>query len=84
MPSVRPAAITLDVMMPDVDGWSVLAALKAEPDLAHIPVIMLTIVEDKNLGLALGADDYLTKPIGPAATAGDPAPAYAGGGAGRC
>jgi len=62
---VRPAAITLDVMMPDVDGWSVLAALKAEPDLAHIPVIMLTIVEDKNLGTALGADDYLVKPLEP-------------------
>jgi PAS domain S-box-containing protein len=62
---VRPAAITLDVMMPDVDGWSVLAALKAEPDLAHIPVIMLTIVEDKNLGHALGADDYLVKPLEP-------------------
>jgi PAS domain S-box-containing protein len=62
---VRPVAITLDVMMPDMDGWSVLAALKAEPDLAHIPVIMLTIVEDKNLGHALGADDYLVKPLQP-------------------
>jgi CheY-like chemotaxis protein len=62
---VRPAAVTLDVMMPDVDGWEVLAALKREPDLAGIPVIMLTIVEDRNLGHALGADDYLVKPLEP-------------------
>jgi signal transduction histidine kinase/DNA-binding response OmpR family regulator len=62
---VKPAAITLDVMMPDVDGWSVLAALKREPDLAHVPVIMLTLVEDKNLGHALGAADYLVKPLEP-------------------
>jgi signal transduction histidine kinase/DNA-binding response OmpR family regulator len=60
---VRPQAITLDVMMPGMDGWAVLAALKADPTLSDIPVIMLTIVEDRNLGHALGADDYLTKPI---------------------
>jgi CheY-like chemotaxis protein len=60
---LRPAAITLDVMMPGMDGWAVLTALKADPDLAHIPVIMLTMVDDKNLGYALGAADYLTKPI---------------------
>ena len=60
---VRPLAITLDVMMPRVDGWAVLAALKADPDTAAIPVIMLTMVEDKSLGYALGASDYMTKPI---------------------
>jgi PAS domain S-box-containing protein len=60
---LRPAAITLDVMMSGMDGWAVLAALKADPDLADIPVIILTIVDDKNLGYALGASDYLTKPI---------------------
>ena len=49
---VHPAAVTLDVMMPDVDGWAVLAALKGESDLAPIPVIMLTIVEDRKLGRA--------------------------------
>jgi CheY-like chemotaxis protein len=49
--------------MPGMDGWTVLSALKADPDLADIPVIMLTIVDDKNLGFALGASDYLTKPI---------------------
>jgi GAF domain-containing protein/CheY-like chemotaxis protein len=60
---IRPDAITLDVMMPGMDGWAVLSALKADPDLADIPVIMLTIVDDRNLGYALGASDYLTKPI---------------------
>jgi CheY-like chemotaxis protein len=60
---VRPDAITLDVMMPGMDGWAVLAALKADPDLADIPVTMLTIVEDRSMGYALGAADYLTKPI---------------------
>jgi len=60
---VRPDAITLDVMMPSVDGWAVLAELKADPTLAKIPVIMLTMVDDKSLGYALGAADYLTKPI---------------------
>src|SRR3712207_5183338 len=50
-------------MMPGMDGWAVLAALKADPDLADIPVTMLTIIEDRNLGYALGAADYLTKPV---------------------
>ncbi|MDH3600224.1 MAG: response regulator [Candidatus Tectomicrobia bacterium] len=61
--TLQPAAITLDVMMPEMDGWSVLTALKAEPEVADIPVIMLTIVDDRNRGYALGASDYLTKPI---------------------
>jgi CheY-like chemotaxis protein len=60
---IRPDAITLDVMMPSVDGWAVLAELKADPALAKVPVIMLTMVDDKSLGYALGAADYLTKPI---------------------
>jgi CheY-like chemotaxis protein len=46
-----------------MDGWSVLAALKADPALADIPVVMLTMLDDRNLGYALGAADYLTKPI---------------------
>ena len=58
-----PAAITLDVMMPAIDGWSVLRSLKADPRTADIPVIMLTMVSDKSLGFALGASEYLTKPI---------------------
>ncbi len=60
---LRPHAITLDVMMPKMDGWSVLSALKADSELADIPVIMFTVVDDKNLGYSLGASDYLTKPI---------------------
>ena len=60
---LRPDAITLDVMMPGVDGWAVLAALKSDPDLADIPVIMLTIVDDQNMGYSLGATEYMTKPI---------------------
>ncbi|MEO7102627.1 MAG: response regulator [Gemmatimonadaceae bacterium] len=59
----KPDAITLDVMMPGMDGWAVLAALKADPDLRDIPVIMLTIVDDKRMGFSLGAAEYLTKPI---------------------
>ncbi len=60
---LRPDAITLDVMMPGMDGWAVLSSLKADPAVADIPVIMLTIVDDRNLGYALGAAEYLTKPI---------------------
>ncbi len=60
---LHPDAITLDVMMPSMDGWAVLSGLKADPELANIPVIMLTIVDNKNMGYALGASDYLTKPI---------------------
>jgi signal transduction histidine kinase/CheY-like chemotaxis protein len=61
--ALRPAVITLDVLMPSMDGWAVLTTLKADPDLVDIPVLMLTIVDDKNLGYALGASAYLTKPI---------------------
>ncbi len=60
---LKPAAITLDVMMPDMDGWSVLRALKADPVLQDIPVVMLTMVDDKSKGYTLGATDYLTKPV---------------------
>ena len=59
----RPAAITLDVLMPEMDGWAVLTALKSDPALADIPVVMMTMLDDRNLGLALGAAEYLTKPI---------------------
>ncbi|MEA2465725.1 MAG: hypothetical protein QOJ98_3472 [Acidobacteriota bacterium] len=60
---LRPAAITLDVMMPDMDGWTVLAALKADIALRDIPVIMLTMVDDPVRGFTLGASDYATKPV---------------------
>lgn len=61
--TLQPEAITLDVMMPGIDGWSVLTALKANPQTADIPVIMMTMVDDQNLGYALGAAEYLLKPI---------------------
>lgn len=61
--NIRPEAITLDVMMPGMDGWSVLTALKANPETADIPVVMMTMVDDQNLGYALGASEYLLKPI---------------------
>jgi adenylate cyclase len=60
---LRPALITLDVLMPGLDGWSVLQSLKSAPDLAAIPVVMLTILDEKNRGYALGAADYMVKPI---------------------
>jgi PAS domain S-box-containing protein len=58
-----PQVITLDVMMPGMDGWMVLSALKNDPELAKIPVIMLSLIEDKSIGYSLGAAEYLTKPI---------------------
>ena len=60
---MKPALITLDVMMPGRDGWSVLQDLKADPELANIPVVMLTLADEKNRGYALGAADYMLKPI---------------------
>ncbi|RDV04959.1 response regulator [Undibacter mobilis] len=58
-----PDIVTLDVQMPKIDGWSVLGIMKSEPALEHIPVIMLTIVDDRNLGFSLGASEFMTKPI---------------------
>jgi hypothetical protein len=60
---IQPVAIVLDVLMPGMDGWAVLSHLKADSQLADIPVILSTIVEDQDLGYTLGAVDYLTKPI---------------------
>ena len=62
---VRPAVITLDVVMPGVDGWRTLAALKSDPDLSDIPVVMVTMTEDRRTAYALGACDYLVKPVDP-------------------
>lgn len=60
---LRPDVITLDVMMPEKDGWWVLTQLKRDPNLCDIPVIMLTMVEDSELGYALGASDFINKPV---------------------
>ena len=60
---LRPDLIILDALMPKVDGWSVLATLKADETLADIPVIMQSISDDRNLGFMLGASEYLVKPV---------------------
>jgi adenylate cyclase len=60
---LHPTAVTLDVIMPDLDGWTVLAAIKGDPTLADIPVILMTIVDEKNRGYSLGAAEYLVKPV---------------------
>lgn len=60
---ILPDVITLDVMMPGMDGWMVLSSLKATPVLADIPVIMITMLSDKNMGYALGVSDYMVKPV---------------------
>ena len=60
---VKPYAITLDIMMPHKDGWEVLNELKADPTTRHIPIIVLSIVDNRELGFSLGAFDYLVKPF---------------------
>ena len=60
---LRPRAILLDVTMPGMDGWSVLSALKADPDLAPIPVVMVTFTSERALATSLGASDYVVKPV---------------------
>jgi CheY-like chemotaxis protein len=60
---LRPAAITLDILMPHMDGWGVLIRLKNDPITLDIPVVLVTIMDDKNLGYSLGAAEYMTKPV---------------------
>ena len=60
---LRPSIIVLDVMMPTMDGWSVLTRLKGDPELSDIPVVMLTMVNNREMGFSLGVDDYMLKPI---------------------
>jgi PAS domain S-box-containing protein len=59
----RPDVITLDVQMPGMDGWEVLKTLKADPQLRQIAVIMMTNIDEKTTGYALGAAEYMTKPV---------------------
>ena len=61
--TLRPDVITLDALMPHMDGWAVLSAMKEDAGLAEIPVIMVTIVDNQGIGFSLGAADYLVKPI---------------------
>ena len=60
---LRPAAVTLDVIMPGIDGWTLLQHMKRDPVVAEIPVIMMSIIDDRAYALSMGADDYLTKPV---------------------
>jgi signal transduction histidine kinase/CheY-like chemotaxis protein len=60
---LRPDVITLDVQMPEMDGWTVLSRLKSSKELGAIPVVLVTILDESNLGYTLGAADYINKPI---------------------
>ncbi|HUP62798.1 MAG TPA: ATP-binding protein [Thermoanaerobaculia bacterium] len=61
--TVRPVAITLDIVLPDIDGWEVLKMLKGDPATRDIPVVIISRADNRELGFALGADDYLIKPL---------------------
>ncbi|MBH5318803.1 response regulator [Paenibacillus sp. GSMTC-2017] len=60
---LKPSIIALDVLMPGMDGWNVLATLKNDSELAHIPVVMISMMDEQHLAFALGASEFLTKPI---------------------
>jgi CheY-like chemotaxis protein len=60
---LRPRAILLDLILPGRSGWDVLTRLKSDPELASIPVVVLSTVDDRSRGIALGADEYLVKPV---------------------
>jgi signal transduction histidine kinase/DNA-binding response OmpR family regulator/ligand-binding sensor domain-containing protein len=61
--SIRPVAVTLDIVLPGAQGWDVLRALKADPVTASLPVIIVSMIDNRELGLAFGADDYFVKPV---------------------
>jgi CheY-like chemotaxis protein len=80
---LHPVAITLDLVMPGMDGWAVLSTLKADPELSAIPVILFTgMADERNKAFRLGASDFMTKPIDPARLA-TILKRYSGGGAGQ-
>ena len=60
---LKPVVIALDIMMPGMDGWAVLQAIRADPELRETAVVVVSMLDEKPLGMALGADDYLTKPL---------------------
>ena len=59
----KPRVVLLDVTMPKLDGWSVLRGLRADPELAATPIIIMTILDEYNLAFTLGATDYIQKPV---------------------
>jgi signal transduction histidine kinase/CheY-like chemotaxis protein len=59
----RPIAVTLDLVLPGLDGWEVLKRLKNDPDTRDIPVVIISVIDNRELGIALGADDYFVKPV---------------------
>ena len=59
----RPVAVTLDLVLPGLDGWEVLKRLKGDPATRDIPVVIISMIENRELGVALGADDYFVKPV---------------------
>ena len=60
-----PSAIILDILMPGIDGWAVLAALKTDSEMTEIPIIMASMLDEKERGLRMGADEFVSKPFGP-------------------
>ena len=61
---LRPRAVVLDILLPRVDGWDLLARLKADPATADSPVVVVSMLDERSKGLALGAVEYLVKPVG--------------------
>ena len=61
--TIRPVAVTLDIVLPGAQGWDVLRALKADASTASLPVIIVSMIDNRELGLAFGADDYFVKPV---------------------
>src|SRR4029079_6693844 len=60
---LMPAAVVLDLVLPAVDGWDVLARMKADPAVCHLPGVIVSMLDDPGRGMALGADEYLVKPV---------------------
>ena len=60
---LQPAAVTIDIIMKPINGWELLTILKADPRTAHIPAIVVSIVDEPPIGALLGADEYIVKPV---------------------